>query len=274
MVRLFEQISSGMELNTSSSTSIREEMEFGLGGASPRKRRQTLCEGSRGTGTPLTGSTRRSRPPTSRAGTTWSPRLGAPMSNIMPRGKEFAFIGREGVTSGRSGPPSSSSSCPTYPTTLPIRPTPPLKPFPCPPEDVPHPPPLPRPPARMHVSLPTMWGGSRRKKLGNNTLIEKDVRNCGGQGENELAGHSPGVQGGGRHQGHHKHHHGKLPGDGGGGAGWHLTPGGLRRGVVTIYQGVLSINMAVEVPVQEPEEQYKPGRWRGRDSKRKQEAIL
>ena len=40
----------------------------------------------------------------------------------------------------------------------------------------------------------------------------------------------------------------------------YLTPGGLRRGVVTIYQGVLSINMAVEVPVQEPEEQYKPGR--------------
>jgi hypothetical protein len=74
-----------------------------------------------------------------------------------------------------------------------------------------------------------MWGGSRRKKLGNNTLIEKDVRNCGGQGENELAGHSPGVQGGGRHQGHHKHHHGKLPGDGGGGAGWHLEGGDSDR---------------------------------------------
>ena len=40
----------------------------------------------------------------------------------------------------------------------------------------------------------------------------------------------------------------------------YLTPGGLRRGVLTIYQGVLSIIMALEVPVQEPEEQYKPGR--------------
>ena len=41
----------------------------------------------------------------------------------------------------------------------------------------------------------------------------------------------------------------------------YLTPGGLRRGVLTIYQGVLSIIMATEVPVQEPEEeQYKPGR--------------
>ena len=40
----------------------------------------------------------------------------------------------------------------------------------------------------------------------------------------------------------------------------YLTPGGLRRGVLTIYQGVLSIIMASEVPVQEPEEeQYKPG---------------
>ena len=40
----------------------------------------------------------------------------------------------------------------------------------------------------------------------------------------------------------------------------YLIPGGLRRGVLTIYQGVLSIIMATEVPVQGPEEeQYKPG---------------
>ena len=40
----------------------------------------------------------------------------------------------------------------------------------------------------------------------------------------------------------------------------YLTPGGLRREVLTIDQGVLSIIMATEVPVQEPEEeQYKPG---------------
>ena len=41
--------------------------------------------------------------------------------------------------------------------------------------------------------------------------------------------------------------------------GDYLTTGRLRRGVVTIYRGVLSIIMAVEVPVQEPEEQCKPG---------------
>ena len=40
MVRLFEQISSGMELNTSSSTSIREEMEFGLGGLKEKFRKR------------------------------------------------------------------------------------------------------------------------------------------------------------------------------------------------------------------------------------------
>ena len=41
----------------------------------------------------------------------------------------------------------------------------------------------------------------------------------------------------------------------------YLTPGGLRREVLTIDQGVLSIIMASEVPVQEPEEeQYKPGK--------------
>ena len=40
----------------------------------------------------------------------------------------------------------------------------------------------------------------------------------------------------------------------------YLTPGGLRREVLTINQGVLSINMATEVTVQEPEEeQCKPG---------------
>ena len=40
----------------------------------------------------------------------------------------------------------------------------------------------------------------------------------------------------------------------------YLTPGGLRREVLTIDQGVLSITMATEVTVQEPEEeQYKPG---------------
>ena len=32
----------------------------------------------------------------------------------------------------------------------------------------------------------------------------------------------------------------------------YLTPGGLRREVLTINQGVLSINMATEVTVQEP----------------------
>jgi hypothetical protein len=40
----------------------------------------------------------------------------------------------------------------------------------------------------------------------------------------------------------------------------YLTLGGLRREVLTIDQGVLSIIMATEVTVQEPEEeQYKPG---------------
>jgi hypothetical protein len=40
----------------------------------------------------------------------------------------------------------------------------------------------------------------------------------------------------------------------------YLTPGGLRREVLTIDQGVLSITMATEETVQEPEEeQYKPG---------------
>ena len=40
----------------------------------------------------------------------------------------------------------------------------------------------------------------------------------------------------------------------------YLTPGGLRREVLTINQGVLSIDMATEVTVQEPEEeQCKPG---------------
>jgi hypothetical protein len=40
----------------------------------------------------------------------------------------------------------------------------------------------------------------------------------------------------------------------------YLTPGALRREVLTINQGVLSINMATEVTVQEPEEeQCKPG---------------
>ena len=40
----------------------------------------------------------------------------------------------------------------------------------------------------------------------------------------------------------------------------YLTPGALRREVLTINQGVLSINMATEVMVQEPEEeQCKPG---------------
>ena len=41
MVKLFEQISSGIELNTcSSSTSIREEMEFGLGGLKEKFRKR------------------------------------------------------------------------------------------------------------------------------------------------------------------------------------------------------------------------------------------
>ena len=40
----------------------------------------------------------------------------------------------------------------------------------------------------------------------------------------------------------------------------YLTPGGMRREVLTIDQGVLSITMATEETVQEPEEeQYKPG---------------
>ena len=60
-------------------------------------------------------------------------------------------------------------------------------------------------------------------------LTEKDVRNNGEQGEKELAGHSPGVQGGGHRQGHHKHHHDALPGDGGGGASWQLEGGDRGR---------------------------------------------
>jgi hypothetical protein len=74
-----------------------------------------------------------------------------------------------------------------------------------------------------------MWGGSRRRKLENKTWIEKDVRNNGEQGENELAGHSPGVQGGGRRQGHHQHRHDALPGEGGGGASWQLEGGDRDR---------------------------------------------
>jgi hypothetical protein len=70
------------------------------------------------------------------------------------------------------------------------------------------------------------------RKLENKTWIEKDIRNGGEQGENELAGHSPGVQGGGcrrqGRQGHHRHrHHDELPGEGGGGASWQLE-GGIR----------------------------------------------
>ena len=63
----------------------------------------------------------------------------------------------------------------------------------------------------------------------NKTWIEKDVKNNGEGGENELAGHSPGVQEGGRRQGHHQHRHDALLGEGGGGASWQLEGGDRDR---------------------------------------------
>ena len=66
----------------------------------------------------------------------------------------------------------------------------------------------------------------------NKTWVKKDVKSNGEGGENELAGHSPGVQEGGCRQGHHQHRHDALlgVGDGGGGASWHLE-GSDRDGV-------------------------------------------
>ena len=66
----------------------------------------------------------------------------------------------------------------------------------------------------------------------NKTWIEKDVKNNGEGGENELAGHSPGDQGGGRSRGHHHHHQHRqdaLLGEGGGGANWQLEEGARKR---------------------------------------------
>ena len=67
----------------------------------------------------------------------------------------------------------------------------------------------------------------------NKTWVKKEVKSNGEGGEEELAGHSPGVHEGGRHQGHHQHRHDALlgVGEGGGGASWHHLEGSDRDGV-------------------------------------------